>query len=150
MNLTAISENIQSILNVLEATKTLPNNPNIGGILEETTIVFAITEGSYEMMGIVNLTLKVSLACQFREEPETLNAPVLNNLISLVINTLHRKVIPFCKPMNLVKFENFTPDSGKWRAMIELTIPAHMVTPDINLDVIPKLDRINIAYDHQC
>lgn len=150
MNLTAISENIQAILNILEATKTLPNNPNIGGILEETTIVFAVTEGSYEMKNIVNLTLKVSLACQFRDEPETLNAPVLNDLISLVINTLHRKAIPFCKPMNLVKFENFTPDSGKWRAMIEFSIPAYMNLIDIIDNTTPKLDRIDIQYDHQC
>lgn len=148
MNLTVISENIQSILNDLEATKTLPNSPNIGGILEETTIVFAITEGNYEVMGIVNLSLKVSLACQFREEPETLNAPVLNDLISQTINTLHRKSIPFCRPMNLVKFENFIPDSGKWRAMIEFLIPAHMVS--INVDNNDPLERIDINYDYSC
>jgi hypothetical protein len=149
MNLNEISRHIGVHLESLQDTRTLPNAPNLGGSLNETSIVFIIQGGSFETPSLINLDLKVSIACDFREESQIEDKRSLNELISLIISSTHNTTFPNCRKTQFSKFEIFTPDSGKWRSLIEFTVPSR-IEPRNDLEhSYGKLREVDFNYDYQ-
>lgn len=110
--------------------------PNVYGIFNESEIVIDISEG--EALGsdpannaYVKLVIKVSIAI---DKKSTTNSEYvqgekdLDSLISLVIATLRLKVIPNSERIKFVNFQKFTPESGKFRALLEFSVNT-LVTP---------------------
>jgi hypothetical protein len=150
INLTTISDNIQTILESIQETKTLPNLPNIKGILNETTIVHVVSSGEYETPNLINLDLKVSLASEYREESEDESRKSINELISLIISVLHNRSLPQCKKIRFKKFEIFTPESGKWRSLLEFTIPMMLSIANDLEDNSGIINEVIFGYAHRC
>lgn len=148
--LTRISDNVQNRLSLIQETRTLPNNPNLGGILKETTIVHVITSGEYETPNLINLDLKVSLACEYREDSANDDRKSLNELITIIIATLHNSFIPGCKKTQFKKFEIFTPESGKWRALIEFETPVTMPSIEPLEEYTGLIDKVGFEYVSRC
>lgn len=128
-----VNQYIKNLLLPLDV-KELPNNPNVSGVFEQTDITYAIKSGKYLDTGYVELTLNVSVAAERRTSvDEQDEKKSLDDLTFSVVKCLHNKKIPNCKVIRLNEFENFTPDSGKWRTLISFTIPYNLMS-DIDVD----------------
>lgn len=140
--MTTLSEINRAILGILEEfqVRELPNLPNILGVLEETTITFAVISGSVTDNKI-NLKCNISLASEFRTtSPEAGGCGYieedklsLDELFTRVIYKIHKKKISGCEGIRVSDCEFFTPASGKWRALISITIPWYFDYEEANI-----------------
>jgi hypothetical protein len=130
MSFTIVSEQIKLLLDEFEV-KDLPNLPNIAGIFEQSELTFAIVSGSVDGE-YLNLSLNVSVACQLRFDAGDDSCPSyeerknLDSIVFGVIYKLHRKKLIGCGLMRLQQFENFTPESGKWRSLLTFEVPLYL------------------------
>lgn len=130
---TAVTDQVKALLDEFEVYD-LPNIPNINGVFEQSVITFAIVSGSVSG-DYLNLSLNVSVASTLRYDDSDNNYQCLTSeqkqsldyLVSGVIYKLHRKKLKGCGLMVLESFENFTPESGKWRSLLSFTIPLYII-----------------------
>jgi len=130
IELPEINKNLLSLLsdfNVID----LPNIPNVSGVFEQTDISFAIVSGEAQKDHL-NTVVKISVAAERRTVSEeagggcgyiTEEKANLYTLVSRLIFRLHNKKLPGCGLLKINSFECFTPDSGKWRAILTFSIP---------------------------
>lgn len=132
MNLKLLNDDIIRFLSTLNA-KDLPNLPNITGIFEQTEITFAIVSGSksddsYFMDVKVNFSIAATVRKDNEIDSECFKESEkisLYNLVQDVIYKLHKRKVTGGKLLLITDFELFTPESGKWRALLssQVSIP---------------------------
>lgn len=130
MSFADIADQIKSLLDEFEV-KDLPNIPNLNGVFEQSELTFAIISGSVSGE-YLNLVLNVSVASELRVDAgvssnSSQQKRSLDSIVYGVIYKLHRKKLKGCGLMVLESFENFTPESGKWRSLLTFTIPYYIV-----------------------
>jgi hypothetical protein len=126
MSFTAITEQIADILQDYKIYD-LPNQPNLGGIINQSEITYAIVSGSVNGE-YLNLSLNVSIASDMRHgDDDITNKKSLDVLVFDIIYKLHRTKLKGCGLTKLNNFENFTPESGKWRSLLTFTIPLFLI-----------------------
>jgi hypothetical protein len=129
MSFTDVTEQIKTLLEDFEV-KDLPNIPNLNGVFEQSELTFAIVNGSVEGE-YLNLSVNVSVASPLRYDDENnfLTSDQKRSLDSVVfgiIYKLHRRKLKGCGMMVLQSFENFTPESGKWRSLLTFLVPFYL------------------------
>lgn len=152
MYLPAITKSIAKLLVDFEM-KELPNYPNLYGVYEQSQVIYEITEGEDDGLSftedIINLTLKVSLACEQRTNKNDDFVSVeydLESLISYLIQKLRKAMIPGCKLIQFRNFQKFAPDSGKYRALLTFNIPAYITKLPGESEDNGTIERIEHRY----
>lgn len=128
MNIKQLDDDITNLLADFEV-RTLPNLPNIGGIIEQSNITFAIVSGGIVDNNIIKVRVNISISATFRKDytPTQTNyssseQSTLYGLLQAIIFKLHKQKVTNGGFIQLVSFENFTPDSGKWRNLISFDV----------------------------
>lgn len=135
MSFSSVTDQIKQLLDDFEV-KDLPNIPNLNGVFEQSEITFAIVSGSVDGE-YLNLSLNVSVASDLRVDAGASSGCIeqkrsLDSIAFGVIYKLHRKKLKGCGLMVLESFENFTPESGKWRSLLTFTIPFYIIYEGID------------------
>jgi hypothetical protein len=132
MYLPNISKSVRSLLEDF-SIKELANYPNLYGVYTQSEIVLDISEGEANNDSIsdeiINLTLKISIATakSTNEKTEYTEADRdLETIISLIIKRVRKAVLPGTRRISFQKFQKFTPESGKHRALLTFNIPAYI------------------------
>ena len=130
MSFLNVTNQIKELLDEFEV-KDLPNIPNLNGVFEQSELTFAIVNGSVNG-DYLNLSLNVSVASDLRVDAGVGASSIeqkrsLDSIAFGVIYKLHKKKLKGCGLMVLESFENFTPDSGKWRCLLTFTIPFYII-----------------------
>jgi hypothetical protein len=133
MDLISISNRIQELLTDYEV-KDLPNTPNLNGVFEQTDITYAIVSGqrNSDTPASIIININVSIAAIFRVENQIDEQKSLYGLMRGVTFKLHKQKVPNGKLLKLLSFENFTPESGKWRTLL---------TFDVQVDIENEKDE---------
>jgi hypothetical protein len=131
MSFTDVSDQIKILLEDFEV-KDLPNIPNLNGIFEQSELTFAIVNGSVEG-NYLNLSVNISVASPLRYNDDDENNYLtsdqkrsLDSVVFGIIYKLHRRKLKGCGTMVLQSFENFTPESGKWRSLLTFLVPFYL------------------------
>jgi len=112
-------------------TKSLPNLPNISGIFNQCDISYAIIKGeSDNANNYCDVNFQVSVSKESRITD--IDDDSLYDLIHAVIYQLNKKKYPDGGLIKFTSFELFTPDSGKWRALLDfqVSIPIDIFVED--------------------
>lgn len=111
-------------------TKGLPNLPNIAGIFNQSDISYAIVKGEATASGnFCEVTFQISASKSDRID--TGDNTSLYDLIQGIVFTLNKIKYPSGGLINLESFELFTPESGKWRALLDFNVS---IPIDSNVD----------------
>jgi hypothetical protein len=128
MNIKQLDDDINNLLRDFEV-KNLPNLPNIGGVFEQSDITFAIVSGAIVDVNIIKIRINISISATFRKDFSTPKSKyssgeqsTLYGLLQAVIFKLQKQRVTNGGFLELVSFENFTPDSGKWRNLISFDV----------------------------
>lgn len=126
MNLTDLNEQILIFLEDLNV-KDLPRLPNLNGVFSQTDITVAIVSGQKltNVRDAIEVTFNVSVSATARipDKENTFDEETnLYQLVQLVIEKLEKKKVRNGGLIRLSTFENFTPDSGKWRSLLSFTV----------------------------
>jgi hypothetical protein len=137
MNLKLINDRLSELLSELNINE-LPNMPNIGGIIEESEVTFVIVSGekNKDKRDSVRHSINISLSATLRKEKlndagvicckEDENT--LYELIDKVIFSVHKQILSGHGQFLFVAYENFSPDSGKWRSLLKFTVETFIDT----------------------
>lgn len=110
-------------------TKSLPNLPNISGIFNQSDISYAIIKGETDNANnYCDVNFQISISKESRIDDESSS---LYDLIYAVIYQINKKKYPNGGLLKFTSFELFTPDSGKWRALLDFQV---LVPIDIYVD----------------
>lgn len=110
-------------------TKSLPNLPNISGIFNQSDISYALIKGeSDNANNYCDVNFQISVSKESRIDNESSS---LYDLVYAVIYQLNKKKYPNGGLIKFTSFELFTPDSGKWRALLDFQV---LVPIDIYVD----------------
>lgn len=110
-------------------TKSLPNLPNISGIFNQSDISYALIKGeSDNANNYCDVNFQISVSKESRIDNESSS---LYDLVYAVIYQLNKKKYPNGGLIKFTSFELFTPDSGKWRALLDFQV---LVPIDIYAD----------------
>jgi hypothetical protein len=147
---------INSLRLLLEefSLKAIANYPNLYGVYEQSEVVLDVSEG--EAVGgdtisdeSINLSIKVSVATgkatNLKSEYDESDRD-LDTIISLIIFTLRKKVIPGGKRIKFEKFQKFTPESGKHRALISFSVIAYITDFTDVLEDDNRIKEIKINF----
>jgi hypothetical protein len=129
MNLSGLNNKITELLSDFQY-KDLPNLPNLNGLIESSDITSAIISGNRIDRDIINVKINISVSATFRTNPikdicnytdkEQKN---LYSLIYAVVHKLQKRGVDGGGTLTLSSFENYTPESGKWRSLITFEVP---------------------------
>jgi hypothetical protein len=127
MNLTSLNLKISELLAFFQV-RDLPYLPNLNGIFESTDITYALVSGQRlgDDRDYVTIKINVSVAATLRMSEQPLeDEKNLYGLVSAVIYQLQKKKVEAGGLIRFLSFENFTPESGKWRSLLtfEVDIP---------------------------
>lgn len=137
MEIIELNGRIAELLKDFEV-KDLPNNPNLNGIFEQTDITFAVISGQRaDNSNYITIKLNVSIAATLRTKQEQNSytdedEKNLYGLMTAVVHKLQKKKIVGGGLIRLLSFENFTPESGKWRSLL---------TFDVDLPIQSEVDE---------
>ncbi len=128
MNLNELITNIDKLLENYDYYK-LPNRPNVGGKVQQTTVLYAIESGviNKENNRWVDVKIKFLLSAMFNQQLETNKDINLNQLIQEFIHHMNMKRV---SPVGLLRFQNFdifTPEHGTWKTMIEFNTTIELI-----------------------
>lgn len=99
-------------------TKPLPDLPNISGIFNQSDISYAIINGDAETNDFCNVTFQISVSKVSRID----DTNSLYDLIYAIIYQLNKVKYPNGGLIKFLSFELFTPESGKWRALVNFQV----------------------------
>lgn len=142
MNLKQLDEDITNLLKDFEV-RELPNLPNLNGVIEQSDVTFAIISGSIVDKNVIKIRINISLSAIFRKDVTPPHQPcnysnyeqtTLYGLLQAVVYKLQKQKVKEGGYLELVSFENFTPDSGKWRNLISF---------DVDIPIIAEKDFNN-------
>ena len=134
--------------------KELANYPNLYGVYTQSEIVIDISEGETNndtiTDEIINLTLRVSIATAKATNEKTEYSESdrdLESIISLIIKRVRKSVLPGTKRISFQKFQKFTPESGKHRAIVTFNVPAYITDfENESVENDHKIREIEIRY----
>lgn len=136
MDITKVNLKIKELLTEFES-KDLPKLPNLNGIFDTTDITYAVISGQTltNDINIINVKFNVSIAATIRMiEDDTEEIKNLYGLMSAVVYKLQKQKVKDGGLIRLTGFENFTPESGKWRSLL---------TFDVDIAIVAEKDFIN-------
>lgn len=153
MYLPNISKSVRSLLEDF-SIKELANYPNLYGVYTQSEIVIDISEGETNndtiTDEIINLTLRVSIATAKATNEKTEYSESdrdLESIISLIIKRVRKSVLPGTKRISFQKFQKFTPESGKHRAIVTFNVPAYITDfENESVENDHKIREIEIRY----
>ena len=128
------------------AVRDLPNSVNSEGIINQTNVTYAIASGKVSSdPNFLTVRLNISIAADYRrdnvEEKECLTYKEVISLYSLIERVtylLHKTKIKGGSLIRLVGFENFTPESGKWRCLMNFDGDIPIINMRDELPCIPS------------
>jgi hypothetical protein len=153
MYLPNISKSVNTLLEDF-SIKELSNYPNLYGVYRQSEIVLDISEGEANNDSIndeiINLTLRISIATgkATNEKLEYSQADNdLETMISLIIKKVRKAVLPGTKRISFSKFQKFTPESGKHRAILTFNVPAYITDfENESIENDNRIKEISIRY----
>lgn len=127
MNLKYVSETVLTTLIDYEV-KDLPNQPNLNGVIEQSDITFAIISGQRNNdNATIKVVINVSISATFRIKNDRDDQQHLYGLMRGVINKLHNRKVPNNGGLiKLLNFENYAPESGKWRSLLTFEVDIYI------------------------
>lgn len=128
MNISQLVTNINSLLTAYSYYEK-PNQPNIGGEVKQSELSYVIESGSVSSsdVDIVDVTVKFLLTSDKSKVNNVLPAENLNSKIQSLIYDLHKQRVSEVGVLSFQNFQMFSPESGKWRAVIEFLTQVEMI-----------------------